>query len=246
MKQYEDETYIVALSGGKDSTAMAIRLTEVEPKEYIYICTPTGDELPEMYTHWNKLEDILGQEIIRLEYPGGLKGCMEKNNAIPNWRMRFCTRQLKIEIMEKWMTDKPNPVLYVGLRADEAGREGGIYKNAEVDFPFRRWDWGLKEVMTYLDEKDVKIPRRTDCARCFFQRLGEWYMLWRDYPEIYADAVADEKLYGHTYRSETKDAWPGALDNLAMEFKSGRIPMGVDMHEDLFGFEANQCRVCSL
>lgn len=239
-------THIVALSGGKDSTAMALRLSEIEPRDYIYVCTPTGDELPDMIEHWEKLECVLKQPIIRIEYPGGLKACMEKNNAIPNWRIRFCTRQLKIEIMEKWMAGKPEPVLYVGLRADEEGREGGIYKNADVNFPFRRWGWGLEEVMTYLDANEIKIPRRTDCARCFFQRLGEWYMLWRDYPEIYADAVADEKQYGHTYRSETKDDWPGSLDKLANEFERGRIPRGVEMTGDLFGFEANQCRVCNL
>lgn len=34
--------HVVALSGGKDSTAMALRLAEVEPREYTYVCTPTG------------------------------------------------------------------------------------------------------------------------------------------------------------------------------------------------------------
>ena len=44
-------THVVALSGGKDSTAMALRLAEVEPQEYRYICTPTGRELPAMEAH---------------------------------------------------------------------------------------------------------------------------------------------------------------------------------------------------
>ena len=37
-----DMTHIVALSGGKDSTAMALRLTEMEPRDYQYVVTPTG------------------------------------------------------------------------------------------------------------------------------------------------------------------------------------------------------------
>lgn len=41
--------HVVALSGGKDSTAMALRLREVEPREYTYICTPTGNELPQSW-----------------------------------------------------------------------------------------------------------------------------------------------------------------------------------------------------
>ena len=44
--------HVVALSGGKDSTALALRLAEIEPREYIYVCTPTGNEPPEMFAHW--------------------------------------------------------------------------------------------------------------------------------------------------------------------------------------------------
>ena len=59
-------THVVALSGGKDSTAMALRLAEVEPREYVYICTPTGRELPEMEAHWSRLETLLGAPLLRV------------------------------------------------------------------------------------------------------------------------------------------------------------------------------------
>ena len=36
--------HVVALSGGKDSTAMALELAEREPRDYVYVCTPTGNE----------------------------------------------------------------------------------------------------------------------------------------------------------------------------------------------------------
>jgi 3'-phosphoadenosine 5'-phosphosulfate sulfotransferase (PAPS reductase)/FAD synthetase len=63
-------THIVALSGGKDSTALAIRLKELNPnRKYIYICTPTGDELPEMELHWANLESILDQPIVKVHHP---------------------------------------------------------------------------------------------------------------------------------------------------------------------------------
>jgi 3'-phosphoadenosine 5'-phosphosulfate sulfotransferase (PAPS reductase)/FAD synthetase len=40
---------VVGLSGGKDSTALAFMLKEREPNtDWTYICTPTGDESPEM------------------------------------------------------------------------------------------------------------------------------------------------------------------------------------------------------
>ncbi len=51
--------HVVALSGGKDSTAMALALAEKEPRDYLYVITPTGNELPEMYVHWKKISDLL-------------------------------------------------------------------------------------------------------------------------------------------------------------------------------------------
>ena len=55
---------IVALSGGKDSTAMALRLAEIEPRQYQFVCTPTGDELPEMVDHWLHLGGLLGSPLL--------------------------------------------------------------------------------------------------------------------------------------------------------------------------------------
>ncbi len=239
--------HIVGLSGGKDSTALAIALNEREPRRYTYICTPTGDELPGMRQHWQRLECLLQAPIVRLQYPGGLRALIERYNALPSWRQRWCTRQLKIEMTETYLGGLDGlRVHYVGLRADEEGREGGDYKNAEIRFPLREWGWTESDVWTYLREKQVDIPPRTDCARCFFQTLGQWWALWRDHPEIYADAERQEKASGHTFRSPGRDTWPASLEMLRKEFEKGRIPRNAPVQDDLFGFEANQCRACSL
>src|SRR5690606_14856230 len=48
--------HVVALSGGKDSTALALRMREVWPElPVVYVCTPTGNELPDMIEHWLRL-----------------------------------------------------------------------------------------------------------------------------------------------------------------------------------------------
>ena len=88
---------VVALSGGKDSTALALRLKEIEPGDYTYICTPTGNELPEMFAHWRFLGEILGKPLIPIMGNTGLKGIIRRQNMLPNFRARFCTRILKIE-----------------------------------------------------------------------------------------------------------------------------------------------------
>jgi predicted PP-loop superfamily ATPase len=59
--------HIVALSGGKDSTAMALRLRELHPDvPYRFIITPTGNELPTMDAHWAKLDDDEPEESCRV------------------------------------------------------------------------------------------------------------------------------------------------------------------------------------
>lgn len=217
---------VVALSGGKDSTALALRLKELEPDEpTTYLITPTGDELPPMLAHWERLEELLGQPMTRVEFPSGLNGLIGVYSALPNWRQRWCTRQLKIQPCLDWIKMQPTRVqLMVGLRADEEDRQGIYSSMVDTRFPLREWGWGLKEVVGYLEQQGIEVPKCTDCARCYGQRLYEWYDLWRDYPEIYEDAAQQEREIGHTFRSPQRDKWPAALDDLAKEFESGRKP----------------------
>lgn len=241
--------HVVALSGGKDSTALALRLREINPDvDYTYVCTPTGDELPEMFAHWRKLGELLGKRLMPICHPKGLKGIIRQEQMLPNFRARFCTRILKIEPYRAWLVQNAPCVSYVGLRADEEGRAGGAYSDidgVEMRFPLREWGWGLEEVLGYLDQRGVKIPYRTDCARCYHQRIGEWWSLWKDYPDLFEDAVRDEQQMGATYRTPGRDTWPSALADLRKEFENGRLPKTVK--ETLTGLrDVGSCRVCSL
>jgi len=218
--------HIVALSGGKDSTAMALRLAEVEPQDYEYVITPTGDELPEMYAHWRKLEGLLGKAMTIIN-KRSLKGVIKIHQALPNWRMRFCTTDIKIIPFNEYLLRMWPCTAYVGMRADEPfeKRKGNrVHGGIEQRFPLREWGWTISDVLDYLEFRGVTIPPRTDCARCFFQTIAEWKRLYEEHPEIYADAIAEEESTGHTYRSPGRDTWPASLKELASEFDRGRMP----------------------
>lgn len=243
-----EELHVVALSGGKDSTAMALRLKEVFPKRnFTYILTPTGDELPEMFEHWKKLSQVLEAPLVPV-MGGTLKGLIYKYNALPNWRQRFCTRQLKIQPYAAWLMEKSkthNIYTYIGLRADEEEREGGDYEKVPgvmMLYPLREWGWNLEKVLAYLNEKNIVIPDRTDCARCFFQTTYEWWKLWKFYPDIFNEAMQDEERTGHTYRSPTNGSnWPAELKLLKRQFENGLIPpTKKEKISDM------KCRVCRL
>lgn len=224
---------------------MALRLVEIAPREdYDFVCTPTGNEPPAMFRHWRKLGFILGKPLTPI-LGGTLIGLIERQNALPNWRQRWCTRMLKIEPYAAWLTQQGPCVSYVGLRADEPDREGGDYlnvPNVKVRFPLREWNWGLSDVLGYLKDRGIVIPKRTDCALCFFQRLIEWYELWRDDREAWVEGERLEELTGYTFRSPGRDTWPAALRDLRARFESGDVPK--DTRRD--PLNELKCRVCRL
>ena len=241
--------HIVALSGGKDSTALALALAEREPRDYEFICTPTGDELPEMIRHWEKIGSLLGKPLVHVRAPVDLHELIDQYKALPNFRMRWCTRVLKIIPYSHYLHEATPCVSYVGLRADEESRKGGLFDDVpgvETRYPLREWGWREIDVIEYLHRRDIEIPSRTDCARCFHQRIGEWWDLWRDYPEIYQHAVDQEERHGHTFRTDERDTWPTALADLRVKFEVGKIPLGASVQLELFDSGFSKCRVCSL
>lgn len=231
--------HVVGLSGGKDSTALALRLAEIEPRDYEYICNETGDELPEMVAHWARLEELLGKPIIRVRHSRDLKAEIRKQRMLPSVFGRWCTRVMKIEPTIEYMeTLAEGSVLYVGLRADEEARRGLYGEDVAVRFPMREWGWAEADVWAYLDERGVCIPERTDCAMCPYQRLGEWRDLYTKHPDRYIELVQLEDEIGATLRSPGRDTWPADLRSLAKEFDSGRKLRQYK--------RATTCRVCSL
>ena len=164
--------------------------------------------------------------------------------------MRFCTRALKIEPYADWLSAQAakydRVYSYVGLRADEEAREGGDYSKVPgvvAVFPMRDWGWGLADVYGYLEQRGVSIPERTDCARCFFQRLHEWHALWLNHRDIFDEAAQQEIDMGATWRSPGRDTQPTALRDLGAKFETGYVPTR-RMTKDAIA--AMQCRVCRI
>lgn len=235
--------HVLGLSGGKDSTCLALAMKERHPElDMEYICTPTGNELPELFEHLDRLEVLLGKPIKRLGAGKTLYELIDEQQMLPNFKARWCTRILKIEPTIDYMESlPPGSLLYVGLRADEEEREGIYGDDVKSVFPFREWGWGEADVWKFLDDRGVVIPVRTDCGVCYHQRIIEWRNLWRDQPQMFAEGVAIEEKLGHTFRTPGRDTWPVSMKGLAAEFASGRKVRGEDKVN-----ARGSCRVCSL
>ena len=203
--------HIVMLSGGKDSTALAIYLRDKYPKrKFEYIFCDTHKELPETYEFLSRIEAYLNQPIVRLSSSQGESGFDHHwklhGEYLPSPQQRWCTRKLKIEPFERYVGEDPT-MLYVGIRADEH-RSGYISKKENIRpvFPLKKNGIDKAGVMQILEESQVGLPNyyewrsRSGCYFCFFQRKGEWLRLRERHPELFELAKGYEKIEsGYTW-----------------------------------------------
>jgi 3'-phosphoadenosine 5'-phosphosulfate sulfotransferase (PAPS reductase)/FAD synthetase len=192
--------HVCGISGGKDSTALAIYMRDRVPNMEYFFCD-TGAELKETYEYIDRVEVYLGKPVHRLNPERDFDHWLQIfGNYLPSSRMRWCTRKLKIEPFEKFVGTDP-VVSYVGIRADE-DREGYISTKPNITpvFPFREDGIRLNDVYRILEESGIGIPKyyewrsRSGCYFCFFQRKAEWAGLKERHPDQYEQAKAYEKL----------------------------------------------------
>lgn len=197
--------HILSLSGGKDSTALAIYMRD-RIKEMEYVFCDTGEELPETKEYLDKLEVFLGKEINRLNPDRPFSHYLQVyNGVLPDARTRWCTRKLKIEPFEKFVKDDLC-YSYVGIRADEAHRKGYISTKPNIlpRYPFIEDNITKEDVFRILDESGLGLPKyyewrsRSGCYFCFFQRRIEWVGLLENHENLYLASSKFEKINEET------------------------------------------------
>lgn len=228
----ENPRHICGISGGKDSTALAIHIKKTRPEIFENLelfFTDTGSELPEIYEHLDKLEKYLGKKILRIKadpHSGNkfkvVDGEDDSNpfdelltkfkGYLPSPRSRWCTRELKIKTMESWI-GKDYCISYVGIRTDEPAREGysskDKNKNIKSSFPYREDELILKDIYNILEDSGLGLPSyykwrtRSGCYFCFYQRRVEWAILSKLYPDWFEEA----KKYETEHTDGRKYTW---------------------------------------
>ncbi len=194
--------HIVNLSGGKDSTALAIFLRGKLPQVEYLFCD-THKELPETYEYLDRLAAYLQKPIIKLNAQRGFDHWLDMyGGMLPSARVRWCTRKLKIEPFEDYIGDD-TVWSYVGIRADEA-RSGYVSTKPNIHpvFPFKEFGLTIADVERLLETSGLGLPsyyewrQRSGCYFCFFQRTGEWVGLKERHPELFELAKDYETARG--------------------------------------------------
>ena len=194
--------HILSLSGGKDSTALAIFMKDRIP-EMEYVFCDTEQELDETYEYLKALEAYLGRPITFLKHDGRgfdqlLKG---RRGFLPSPQVRWCTEYLKIKPFESFV-GSDTCYSYVGIRADEPQRKGYISTKPNIiaKYPFIEEGITKPDVFRILEESGLGVPdyyewrSRSGCYFCFFQRRVEWVGLLEKHPDLYVRAMAYEKV----------------------------------------------------
>src|SRR5215204_5639857 len=95
--------HICGISGGKDSSALAVYLRDRVPEMEYFFCD-TGAELPETYEYLERLESALGKPIARLNSGRDFDHWLSMyRGTLPSPQARWCTRQMKIKPLEAWV-----------------------------------------------------------------------------------------------------------------------------------------------
>jgi 3'-phosphoadenosine 5'-phosphosulfate sulfotransferase (PAPS reductase)/FAD synthetase len=195
--------HILGLSGGKDSTALAILLHQEIPQMEYFFCD-THRELPETYEYLERIKARLGIKIHYLSAERGFEHWLDVyGGALPSPQMRWCTKQLKIKPLEEFIGNDA-AISYVGIRADEH-RDGYISTKPTIKavYPFKERGLVKADILALLEESGIGLPKyyewrsRSGCYFCFFQRKYEWVMLAQEHPDLFQKAI--------DYESEHKD-----------------------------------------
>ena len=141
--------YIVSFSGGKDSTALLLRLLEEKKQVDDIVFFDTGWEWSAVYAHIKKVESYIKRPITILKPEKSFEYYMYekptkkgKGMGFPRFNIRWCTGLKKITI-ETYLKNKKPYISYLGFCKGEEYRVKRYTKETNLSFPLV--EWGMTE-----------------------------------------------------------------------------------------------------
>lgn len=177
---------VASVSGGKDSTAMALHLRELNiPFRPVFM--DTGWESSATYAYIDEVLEPLIGPIVRLRSArGGMAEWVRHKAMFPSRLRRFCTERLKVMPLLEYLRGLDEEVVNaVGIRAAESAARAGL--------PEWEWSEGLdcevyRPIIAWSEQDVIDIharhgvrpnplylagARRVGCWPCIFARKAE-------------------------------------------------------------------------
>ena len=194
--------HIVSFSGGKDSTAMLLRMIEENWKIDEIIFCDTGMEFPAMYQHIDEVEKYIGRKITRLKAENSFEHMMHEHEKTrwknkgkrgygwPDFQNRWCTSYLKQDVIRRHLKQYDNIIEYHGIAIDEAHR-AEKNKHKTTRYPLIEWNMTEKDALNYCYKHgfnwDGLYERfyRVSCWCCPLQSIPELKQLYMHFPNLW-------------------------------------------------------------
>ena len=223
---------LISVSGGRTSAFMLRQIIDAHggklPDDVIPVFCNTGREheatlkfLHEIETRWCPIVwleyDVAdGQAVAkRVDFTTAsrrgepFRKLIDKEGALPNVMMRFCTKQLKIRTMARWARGMgwKDWDEAVGLRYDEPRRVHAEHRDG-VLLPMADAKHGLDDVLAFWSAQDFDLelpsgdPVFGNCVGCFLKGRGKLERAMLEQPEHFEQWADDEERTGYRYHKD--------------------------------------------
>ena len=209
-RETKKDYYVASFSGGKDSTAMVLRMIELgEHLDEVLLCD-TYKEFPAMYRHIEKVKKVVEDAgikftTIRAEKDFDYlmfevkktrgKHADQIGRGWPNPITRWCTGELKRDVVRRYLSKlrkTHNIIQCIGLAADEGYRlERKNNQNINHRHPLLEWGWVEADCLKYCYDRGYdweglyEIFKRVSCWCCPLRGLEELRKLWKCFPDLW-------------------------------------------------------------
>jgi 3'-phosphoadenosine 5'-phosphosulfate sulfotransferase (PAPS reductase)/FAD synthetase len=222
------EVFMISFSGGRTSAYMTDRLLRELPRDQVVVCfANTGKEEPETLDFVRRCDEHWGGVVHWLEYDPETKfkevnfdsasragepfaALIEKRGYLPNVVWRFCTQDLKIRVIKRFMLSLGHRYWtnVVGIRYDEPARWSrtrGIAEKERWDIWLPLVDWRTTKpmVLDYWRRMpfDLGLEHyQGNCDLCFLKGRNKVKRLLTEHPEKADWWIMQEDLIGGTFR----------------------------------------------
>lgn len=226
MSEDKEKLIVVSFSGGKDSTAMLLRMIELGEHIDEVITCDVGKEFPAMYRHIEKVKGVVEAAGIKFTVLRPDKSfdhmMFEHKNSRgkhthiigKGWPMpmhRWCTGELKRDVMKKYFRDLSKQYVivdHIGIAADEAYRlKRKNNQNKNHRHPLVEWGWTESDCLKYCYDSGYdweglyEIFDRVSCWCCPLKRIDELRNLREHFPDLWEELKDMDKRSSNQFTS---------------------------------------------